>query len=97
MNNMFYQLMLHGSSASRFFPLVYSARDFQKVASIPALLLVGDHERIYGSNDTLPIARQVYPGIETELIPEAHHITALSNPLAVNRRILAFLEQHSSR
>lgn len=89
---LFYQVMLHGTATNRLFPKVYGAEDFRKIQAVPALLLIGDHEKIYRPQDTLAIARRNFPSLETEIIPNAHHITALANPEAVNRRILDFLE-----
>ena len=90
-SDVFYQAMLHGTGTNRVFPRVYQAEDFQKLSSIPALLLIGDHEKIYPPQDAIRAAKRCFPAIETEVIQKAHHLTALSNPEAVNRRILDFL------
>jgi pimeloyl-ACP methyl ester carboxylesterase len=35
-------------------------------------------------------ARESIPNVEFEVIPSAHHITALANPEEVNQRLLRF-------
>jgi len=92
---LFYQVLLHGSSVNRVFPKVFSSGELSRVAGIPALLLVGDHERIYRPAAAIRAAKRLIPGIETRVIPHAHHVAAIANPDAVSRALLDFLaRQH---
>ena len=53
----------------------------------------GDKEVIYNNLQVaIQSARELIPDVEVALIPEAHHITALSQPEKVNRKLLQFFE-----
>jgi pimeloyl-ACP methyl ester carboxylesterase len=89
---LFRQIMLHGISTNQVFPRVYSKEEFGLIKT-PVLLLIGDRERIYRAEKVIPIARRMISHLEIEIIPNAHHITALANPEVVNDRILKFFCQ----
>jgi pimeloyl-ACP methyl ester carboxylesterase len=46
----------------------------------PTLLLLGDREKIYPAQDANRQATRLMPGIEVQIIPQAHHMTALAQP-----------------
>ena len=82
--------LIHGTGANRVFPRLYSEEEFAQIEA-PALLIVGDHERIYSPDAAIEAAPRLVPGIATELIPDAHHIAAIAQPERVNACILRFL------
>jgi pimeloyl-ACP methyl ester carboxylesterase len=60
---------------------------------LPALYLVGEHEKIYSAAKAIDRLKRVAPQIRTEMIPGAgHDITVVQSDL-VSRRILEFLSQ----
>ena len=59
----------------------------------PALLLIGDHERLYEPRAMLKLARRRMPQLQAELVKDADHIAAMAQPEEVNERILRFLQQ----
>jgi len=73
------------------FPTVYTDHELRRLHR-PTLLLIGDHEVIYGPNQALDRARRLIPGIEAELVTGAGHLLIMEQPDVVNRRILAFLD-----
>jgi pimeloyl-ACP methyl ester carboxylesterase len=75
-------------------PVVFGARELRAVRA-PALLLVGERELLYSPHKVLERARRHMPGIQTAIIPGAHHLAALARPDEVNARILAFLKAPS--
>ena len=87
---MFRLALIHGTGANRVFPRVYSRDEFKQIEA-PMLLIIGDHERIYSPDAAIEAAIQLVPGIATELIPDAHHVAAIAQPLRVNTSILSFL------
>ena len=95
-DGLFRLTLIHGTGANRVFPRVYAPEEFAQIRA-SALLIVGDHERIYPPAAAIEAARRLLPGIATELIPEAHHLAAVAQPELVNLRILEHLESRSSR
>jgi pimeloyl-ACP methyl ester carboxylesterase len=69
---------------------VLSRRELRRIRA-PALLLIGEHERLYEPRATLALAMAKMPALETELVPGADHIAAMAQPNWVNQRILRFL------
>lgn len=82
--------LIHGTGANRVFPRVYSADELAEIDA-PTLLIIGDHERIYPPAAALDAAVRSMPGIQTAMVPGAHHIAAVAQPDRVNGRILEFL------
>ena len=70
---------------------VFSRAELAAVRA-PVLLLIGEYERLYDPHATLAIAKARLPGLEGEVIEGADHIAAMSQPEAVNERIMAFLD-----
>jgi pimeloyl-ACP methyl ester carboxylesterase len=58
----------------------------------PALLLIGDAERLYAPQEMLERARKRMPGLEGAVVPGADHIAAMAQPEDVNGWILRFLQ-----
>jgi pimeloyl-ACP methyl ester carboxylesterase len=73
-------------------PAVYSDAELQGIVS-PTLLLVGRHEALCNPEAAVERARRLIPDIDAELFPEAGHDLPVSQPVAVDRRILTFLQR----
>jgi pimeloyl-ACP methyl ester carboxylesterase len=58
----------------------------------PALLLIGDQERLYDPGATLRLAMRRMPGLEAAIVAHADHIAAMAQPDDVNARIIRFLQ-----
>lgn len=89
-DELFRLALLHGTGTNQVFPRVYKADEFAQIKA-PTLLLVGDHEQIYPPSAAIAAAVRLMPGIQTALIPGAHHIAAVAQPELVNQRLLEFL------
>ena len=88
---LFYRTMMYGKLINRVFPRVFSDEEFARIKA-PVLLVLGDHEVIYNDLEkTVAAAQRLVEGVEVEVIPGAHHITALAQPELTNQRILGFL------
>ncbi len=70
---------------------VLSRRELRRIQA-PALLLIGELERLYDPVATLAVAKARMPPLTCELVPGADHIAALSQPEQVNTRLLRFLK-----
>jgi pimeloyl-ACP methyl ester carboxylesterase len=57
----------------------------------PTLLLIGDREVIYPAAVVMRRARQLMPGLEAEIVPNANHNAEYTSPEWVNKRVLDFL------
>lgn len=89
---LFYHTMLHGLSINQVFHRVYSRDDFAQIKA-KVLLLLGEQEVIYKPPIAARAARELIPEVEIELIPNAHHITALAQRDQVNQRLLQFFAE----
>jgi pimeloyl-ACP methyl ester carboxylesterase len=88
---LFYRSMVYGGLVNQVFPRVYSREEFAQIKA-QILLILGEKEAIYNNlQSAVRAARELIPGAEIEIIPDAHHITALAQPDKVNQRILQFL------
>lgn len=83
---LFFKTMLYGGVTNQVFPRVNTKEELETI-KVPTLLLLGDRERIYDIHKTIGIAKSAVPGLQAEIIPDAHHITALAQPEIVNKRI----------
>ncbi len=83
--------MEHGSNTSQVFPRLYTAEELAQIKA-PTLLLLGDREQIYPAEEASQAAQSLMPGIQVQIIPEAHHITALAQPELVNASLLKFFD-----
>lgn len=87
---LFYRSMVYGGLINRVFPRVYSKEEFAQI-NARTLLMLGEKEMIYNNlQAAVRAARERIPGVQIELIPDAHHITALAQPEIVNQKILEF-------
>ncbi|RPI80018.1 MAG: alpha/beta hydrolase [Desulfobacteraceae bacterium] len=59
--------------------------------SVPALFLVGAHEKIYPAQKAIQRLNTAAPGIETRMIPDAGHDLTFVQSELVNNGIIAFL------
>jgi pimeloyl-ACP methyl ester carboxylesterase len=82
--------MAHSARPSLANPIVFGPDDLARVRA-PALLLIGERERLYDPAATLERARACVPGLQGAVIPGAGHLAALERPDDVNARLLAFL------
>ena len=71
-------------------PKVFSDAELRAVRA-PALLLIGEHERLYDARVTLKRAQERMPGLTGAVIPNASHLAAMAQPDDVNERMIRFL------
>jgi|SRR5580700_10297495 pimeloyl-ACP methyl ester carboxylesterase len=83
---------LEGRPAGIVWPRVFSRTELAAIRA-PTLLLIGDKEVIYQPEATLRRALARMPGLEGAIVPGANHLTAMSQPDAVNARIIEFLQR----
>jgi pimeloyl-ACP methyl ester carboxylesterase len=89
----FLNAMIYGGLINQVFPRVYTKEEFAQI-KCPVLLILGKNERIYNQLEAaIQAAKELIPGIQVEVIPNAHHVTAVSQPELVNELILRFLAQ----
>ena len=97
---LFYRVMVFGGLINQVMPRVYSKEEFAQIRA-KVLLIFGEEEVIYNNlKSAVRAARKLIPHAEIEIIPTAHHITALAQPDIVNRRMLQFFgtfEQEEQR
>jgi pimeloyl-ACP methyl ester carboxylesterase len=87
---LFYNSMVYGGLINQVFPRVYSKEEFAQIRA-KVLVLLGEREGIYNNlQAAIRSARELLPGAWIEMIPDAHHITALANPEIVNQKLLQF-------
>jgi pimeloyl-ACP methyl ester carboxylesterase len=93
-DTLFIELLMYGRMTSQVMPRVYSAQELSGIQA-PTLLLLGDRERIYASRDAIDAAKLLMPRIRTEILPEAHHVSAVANPEAVSTSLFNFFQGNS--
>jgi pimeloyl-ACP methyl ester carboxylesterase len=86
---LFYEVLLHGTTATQVFPRVFSKEELGRIEA-PTLLLVGDREKIYRPEAVMRSAKQLLPTIKRAIVPGAHHIAAQAQPNIVSEYILKF-------
>jgi pimeloyl-ACP methyl ester carboxylesterase len=74
----------------RVMPGVFSDEDLSAL-SMPVLLLMGEHEVIYDSNEALTRARRLIPDLKGELVPHSSHDMSYNQNRIVDARVLEFL------
>ena len=89
---LFNLVLLYGRGTNQVFPRVFSAEELAQIKA-PTLLILGDHEKIYPPHAAIEQARRLMPAIQVQLIPKAHHITALAQPELVNASLLGFFQE----
>lgn len=86
----FYSSLVYGGLINQVFPRVYSKEEFAQIRA-KTLLILGEKEVIYDDlYSAIQSARKLIPGVQVEVIPSAHHITALAQPQKVNQSLLQF-------
>jgi pimeloyl-ACP methyl ester carboxylesterase len=85
------QLMDGSKRINMIMPAVLSDAELRAIRA-PTLLLIAEHEILYEPDSTLRSAMTRMPGLEGEIVPDAHHLAAMSQPDAVNARIVDFLQ-----
>ena len=63
-----------------------------KSIKVPALYLVGEHEKIYSARKAIQRLHKVAPHIKTEVIPNAGHDLTIVQAEMVNTKVLEFLK-----
>jgi pimeloyl-ACP methyl ester carboxylesterase len=89
----FYNAMVYGGLINQVFPRMYSKEEFAQIKA-KVLLVIGEQEAIYNNlQSAIGSARELIPNVEIEIIPSAHHVTAVANPETVNRKLLEFFAE----
>jgi len=73
-------------------PTVLADEELNNI-KVPALYLVGEHEKIYSAQKAIQRLHKVAPHIEAKVIPNAGHDLTIVQTDMVNTRILEFLKQ----
>ena len=90
---LFYNSMVYGGLINQVFPRMYSKEEFAQIKA-KVLLILGDKEAIYNDlYSAIQSARKLIPNVKVEVIPAAHHITAVANPEKVNQKLLEFFAE----
>jgi pimeloyl-ACP methyl ester carboxylesterase len=89
---LFQLVMEEGAPTNQIFPAVFSDAELRRMRT-PTLLLIGDHEVIYKPQTPIQRALRLVPGLQAEIVPSAHHIAAMANPIWVNPRLVRFFEE----
>ncbi len=87
---LFHALLKSGRGIIQIFPRVFTDEELKKISK-PLLLIYGDKENIYNYKKAIQRARNLIPGIKIEIIPNANHFTALSQPELTNQVMVNFL------
>ena len=77
---------------ARVMPTVFSDAELQGI-HVQALVLFGNHERLYDPATALARARRLIPDIEGDLIPDCSHDMCLSQRGLVDARVLDFFKK----
>jgi pimeloyl-ACP methyl ester carboxylesterase len=85
-------VLSEGVRVNAILPTVFSRAELIAI-SAPTLLLLGENELLYDPQATLHRARNRMPGLDGEVVSNAHHIAAMAQPAAMNERILEFLQR----
>ena len=90
---LFYNSMVYGGLINQVFPRMYSKEEFAQIKA-KVLLILGDKEAIYNDlYSAIQSARKLIPNVKVEVIPAAHHVTAVANPEKVNQKLLEFFAE----
>ncbi len=72
-------------------PTVLNDAQLQRI-QMPALYLVGEHEKMYSASKAIQRLHQVAPHIQAEMIPDAGHALTIVQAEMVNSRVIDFLK-----
>jgi pimeloyl-ACP methyl ester carboxylesterase len=89
---LFNLVMESGKMTSQVFPRIYTGEELAQIKA-STLLILGDHEKIYPVNEMIHSAKSLMPSIHVQIIPDAHHITALAQPDLVNATLMEFFKE----
>jgi pimeloyl-ACP methyl ester carboxylesterase len=90
---LFYNSLVYGGLINQVFPRTYSKEEFAHIKA-KVLLILGEQEVIYNNlQSAIRSARELIPNVEIEMIPAAHHVTAVANPESVNQKLLEFFAE----
>jgi len=90
---LFYTSMVYGGLINQVFPRMYSKEEIAQIKA-KVLLLLGEQEAIYNNlQSAIRSVRELIPNVKVEIIPSAHHVTAVANPVMVNRVLLQFFAE----
>ena len=76
--------------ATSIWPNVYTDAELKQIDH-PALLLIGDGEKIYNPRKAIQRAQRWMPDLTAETIPNAGHLLLMDQPEIINARVLKFL------
>ena len=89
------QVRIGMRSVQRSLPIPPVWKDAEwRALSVPALFLVGEHERVYDAGKAVRRLRHVAPQVTVEIIPGAGHDLTLAQADLVDRRILEFVKEN---
>lgn len=89
----FYSSLVYGGLINQVFPRMYTKAEFAKIKA-KVLLVLGEQEAIYNDlQSAIRSARELIPNLMVEVIPAAHHVTAVANPEKVNQKLLEFFAE----
>jgi pimeloyl-ACP methyl ester carboxylesterase len=89
----FYYSLVYGGLINQVFPRVYSKEELSQIKA-KTLFILGEQEAIYNDlRSAIKSAQELIPNVEVEIIPAAHHVTALANPEKVNQILLKFFAE----
>ncbi len=74
------------------YPTVYTDQELKQI-DLPALLLIGDAEKIYNPRKAIERAQRLMPDLTFEIIADAGHLLILDQPESINAHILKFLSK----
>ena len=77
-------------SPATMYPTVYTDAEL-KQTELPALLLIGEKDKIYNPRKALERAQKLMPDLKADIIPGAGHLLIMDQPEIINTRILQFL------
>lgn len=75
------------------FPTVFTDEELAQI-ELPALLLIGEQEKIYRPEEAVQRALRLMPGLSADIIPNMGHAMIMEQPEEINSRILAFLSEY---
>jgi pimeloyl-ACP methyl ester carboxylesterase len=73
-------------------PTVLTDEELKSI-KVPALFLVGEHEKLYSAQKAVERLESTVPGIKTEIIPGAGHDLTIIQADLVDRKVLEYLKQ----
>lgn len=86
------RLLMDGSQRiNMIMPAVLSDAELGAIRA-PTLLLIAEHEILYEPDSMLRTALMRMPALEGAIVHGAHHLAAMAQPNAVNKRIVNFLQ-----